>query len=33
MLLINHATLILRIVGVRNGEGNIYDSDSDKLRI
>lgn len=32
-LLINHGTLILRIAGMRNGKGEIYDSDLDKVRI
>lgn len=33
MLLINHAMLIIRIGGIYNGKGEIYDSNLDKLRI
>lgn len=33
MLLINHAMLIIRIAGICNGKGEIYDSNLDKLRI
>ena len=33
VLLINHATLILRIAGMHNGKREIHDSDLDTLRI